>query len=90
MYLTDNPIESEEDDSFGHLEYVDILAEIILNVNPPWHVGIFGEWGSGKSSIINLLYNRIREEHEFKNIVVLSSTLGLTQKIRFGQNCSSN
>ncbi|WP_081605212.1 KAP family P-loop NTPase fold protein [Haloferax gibbonsii] len=71
MYLTDNPIKSEEDDSFGHIEYVDTLSEIIHNVTPPWHVGIFGEWGSGKSSIINLLYNRIRDNEEFENVLCI-------------------
>jgi len=69
MYLTDDPIEAEEDDSFGHLEYVDTLAEIIQDVEPPWHVGIFGEWGSGKSSIIHMLYNRFRGADEFDNLV---------------------
>jgi len=69
MYLTDDPIESEKDDSFGHLEYVDTLSDIIHSVEPPWHVGIFGEWGSGKSSIVNLLYNRLREDDQFENIV---------------------
>lgn len=71
MYLTDDPIKSEEDDSFGHKEYVDTLAEIIQNVEPPWHVGIFGEWGSGKSSIINLLYNRIRSESEYDDVLCI-------------------
>lgn len=69
MYLTDNPLESEEDDSFGHLEYVDTLSKIIQTVDPPWHVGIFGEWGTGKSSIVNLLYARLREDNQFKNTV---------------------
>lgn len=35
MYLTDDLIESEGDDSFGHLEYVDTLTEIIQTVEPP-------------------------------------------------------
>lgn len=71
MYLTDNPINSEEEDSFGHAEYVDSLSETILNVDPPWHIGIFGEWGSGKSSIIKLLDNRIQEGAEFENILCI-------------------
>ncbi|XVH33802.1 KAP family P-loop NTPase fold protein (plasmid) [Haloferacaceae archaeon DSL9] len=71
MFLTDDPITSEEEDSFGHIEYVDTLSEIIKNVEPPWHVGIFGEWGSGKSSIIKLLYNRIRTQSEFDNVLCI-------------------
>ena len=71
MFLTDDPITSEEEDSFGHIEYVDTLSEIIRNVEPPWHIGIFGEWGSGKSSIINLLYNRIRTRSEFDDVLCI-------------------
>ncbi|ELZ38330.1 KAP P-loop domain protein [Halorubrum saccharovorum DSM 1137] len=69
MYLIDKPIDSEDEDSFGHIEYVDTLSEVIRNVDPPWHIGIFGEWGSGKSSIINLLYNRIRSDQQFDDVV---------------------
>jgi hypothetical protein len=71
IFLTDDPITSEEEDSFGHIEYVDTLSEIIKNVEPPWHIGIFGEWGSGKSSIIKLLFNRIREQPEFDNVLCI-------------------
>lgn len=71
MYLSDSPISSEEEDRFGHTEYVDTLSEMIQNAEPPWHIGIFGEWGSGKSSIINLLYNRIRRNPEFEGILCI-------------------
>ncbi|WP_144902193.1 KAP family P-loop NTPase fold protein [Halobellus captivus] len=71
MFLTDDPITSEEQDSFGHIEYVDTLSTVIQNVEPPWHVGIFGEWGSGKSSIIKLLYNRIRSRSEFDEVLCI-------------------
>ncbi|MFP8888535.1 P-loop NTPase fold protein [Natrialbaceae archaeon A-CW2] len=58
--LNEETLESIEDDKFGHRAYVDTLEEIIYRVNPPWHIGLYGTWGSGKSTIVNLLYRRIR------------------------------
>lgn len=45
---------------FGHQAYVDTLADIVHRVEPPWHIGLYGTWGSGKSTIIDFLYRRIR------------------------------
>ncbi|WP_281196153.1 P-loop NTPase fold protein, partial [Halorubrum sp. F4] len=61
-FLTDEPIESDEEDAFQHTEYVDALERILGSVEAPWHIGIFGKWGSGKTSIIRLLFNRIEEQ----------------------------
>ncbi|WP_336327600.1 KAP family P-loop NTPase fold protein [Halovenus sp. HT40] len=69
LFLEDRAITSEEDDEFGHKEYADSLERILRNANPPWHIGIFGEWGSGKTSIIRMLYNRLREKKEFEDTV---------------------
>lgn len=69
FFLADRAITSEADDEFGHKEYADSLERILRNANPPWHIGIFGEWGSGKTSIIRMLYNRLREKKEFEDTV---------------------
>lgn len=69
LYLADRAITSETDDEFGHKEYADSLERILRNANPPWHIGIFGEWGSGKTSIIRMLYNRLRAKEEFEDTV---------------------
>lgn len=60
-FLSDDPIASDEEDAFQHTEYVDALERILTSVEEPWHIGIFGKWGSGKTSIIRLLFNRITE-----------------------------
>jgi hypothetical protein len=47
-----------------HLEYgrfVDQLARLVTEVTPPVNVALFGPWGSGKSSIGNLLKQRVAE-----------------------------
>lgn len=60
-FLPDEPIESIEEDEFRHKEYVDTLEEMVDSVNPPWNIGVFGEWGSGKTSIIKMLFSRLND-----------------------------
>lgn len=69
LLLADRAITSEDDDEFGHKEYADSLGRILQNANPPWHIGIFGEWGAGKTSIIRMLFNRLRTERKFEDTV---------------------
>lgn len=58
LFIPDNPISSIKEDQFRHQEYVDTLERIVEDADPPWHVGLFGEWGSGKTSVIRLLSQR--------------------------------
>jgi hypothetical protein len=59
ILLRENELDNVEDDEFDHTAYVDTLERVIAEAGPPWHIGLFGTWGTGKSSIVNLLYNRI-------------------------------
>jgi len=60
-FLSDDAIESVDEDEFRHKEYVDTLEQVVRSVDPPWNIGVFGEWGSGKTSIIKMLYSRLEE-----------------------------
>lgn len=60
-FLADTPIESTSEDEFRHREYVDTLERIVVDADPPWNIGVFGEWGSGKTSIIRMLYSRFQD-----------------------------
>jgi len=60
-YLSDSPIEDVDEDEFRHQEYVDTLDRMVEDADPPWNIGVFGEWGSGKTSIIRMLYSRLRD-----------------------------
>lgn len=64
VFLPDKPIESVEQDKFQHSEYVDSLEEILHNASPPWNIGVFGKWGTGKTSIIKLLFDRLEEQSD--------------------------
>lgn len=64
----DKPIESDEEDLFGFKKVAELLAQSIAE--PPNNfsitLGLEGQWGSGKSSILKLLDNAL-SARELKN-----------------------
>lgn len=51
----DNPITQIEDDLFDVTQYVDGLNMFIMECNTPMTIAIQGDWGSGKTSFMNLV-----------------------------------
>ncbi|MDA3905605.1 MAG: P-loop NTPase fold protein [Bacteroidales bacterium] len=72
IFLTDSP--NIEQDSFQvHTNIAETLYDILTKHNVSknsFTIGLFGEWGSGKSFIINKLYERIKKNKD-KNITYL-------------------
>lgn len=68
-FLDDRPA---EEDAIGHYRIIaDQLFETIhCNLGKPFVVGLFGSWGTGKSSIIKMLEARCEKEKNTKVIVV--------------------
>lgn len=64
VFLPDEPISSVEQDRFQHTEYVDSIEEILRNASPSWNIGVFGKWGTGKTSIIRLLFDRLADQED--------------------------
>lgn len=62
LYIPDDPIDEIKDDRFHHDTYANILLEIIKEVDPPCNIGLFGRWGSGKTSIIRILMKKIDDK----------------------------
>ena len=46
-------------DSLGHKEIVDNLISNIRNITPPFSLGIYGGWGTGKTSLMKQVFYRI-------------------------------
>jgi len=73
-FFSDQPIaaDKEQDIRFGHLDIVDNLKKIILNCPSPFTIGLFGKWGSGKTTILNALRKKLQDNDNKDNIAVVS------------------
>lgn len=64
MYSSDKPIQSIEADALGRTTFSRQLAHAILSYKETDNltIGLCGKWGSGKTSIINMVVETIHEE----------------------------
>lgn len=69
-YLPDEPILSSVDDKFSYNHFVDTLEEIILEPSGPMNIGLFGRWGVGKSSALNLLKERLQGNNNVEYTII--------------------
>lgn len=62
-YITDRPIETNEQDLLGRSTFTNYLAESIMNYESKdgLVIGLYGKWGSGKSSISNMAISKIEQ-----------------------------
>ncbi|MEW6438804.1 MAG: P-loop NTPase fold protein [Pseudomonadota bacterium] len=70
-YFNDSPIEKAEDDRYGVEPFAQALARGIVNIKDPvgTTIALYGEWGSGKSSVVNLVRSSIDKENNSELIV---------------------
>lgn len=59
----EEPIRTEEEDRFGRSIYAKVIAETIVNSGGAFNFGISGEWGSGKSSVLNLVEPLLKKKN---------------------------
>lgn len=62
--IKDKPIQNHSEDQLKINKYADALVQFILNSDTPITIGLQGEWGTGKTSMMNLL----RESLSDKNV----------------------
>lgn len=63
-FLGDFPITDPSQDLFNVSRYAETLADFILQANTPLTISIQGEWGSGKTSLMNLLTNVLKSHSD--------------------------
>lgn len=66
ILLNDQPIdgsESSREDGLGFSTYSDIIASTIKGTPGPFTIGIFGEWGTGKTSLLNLIKDKLTSDY---------------------------
>ena len=68
MFIYEKPIETEKDDFLGRKRFSQHLGKALLDWKEKESlvIAIYGEWGSGKSSVINLASENI-EKSDYKN-----------------------
>jgi len=69
MFKPDQPIQSSKDDILGRSSFAKSLGDAVLSYTEKESivVGLFGEWGSGKTSIINMMLEHIENVSKEKN-----------------------
>lgn len=63
-----------EDDRLGHAPFAERISKVIINLMAPngYVIGLHGQWGSGKSTILNFVLEYLKKhnaEHEGKQII---------------------
>ncbi|MAW84449.1 MAG: hypothetical protein CL832_08660 [Crocinitomicaceae bacterium] len=65
--ITDQPISSNQDDLLKVEKYSEALSKFISKSNTPITIGLQGEWGTGKTSLMSLLLEEFsRADREIK------------------------
>ncbi|MCP4393176.1 MAG: hypothetical protein GY804_02760 [Alphaproteobacteria bacterium] len=61
-FLPDEPITDKTEDIIGFSDFADLLRNSIYNTKAPFVYGVLGDWGVGKTSILNLLKNELTND----------------------------
>lgn len=63
---TDTPIKAREQDLIGRIPFAERLADILKSAAGPESlvIGLYGPWGSGKTSVINLVKNALSRKDD--------------------------
>ncbi|MBI3001622.1 MAG: hypothetical protein HYY46_24675 [Deltaproteobacteria bacterium] len=67
----DDPITRDDEDLLGRVVFVDRLFEQVLSVPSPqsFVFGLYGGWGEGKTSVLNLLQKRLAQDPNTVTVV---------------------
>ncbi len=66
--LKDIPINCKSNESLGLHEYSEALVEFISGCETPMTIALQGDWGSGKTSLMNLIRNELFNEEKVMTI----------------------
>ena len=84
-YNADKPIKTGSEDLLGRLFFSERLAKALYecDASDGLVIGLFGEWGSGKTSVLNMTMNEIKnmgEESENEPLIVTFSPWNYSDK----------
>lgn len=72
--ILDKEVAKVEEDRFGHTDLEEALRHLIEGeeYDPPYSIGLLGEWGSGKSSVKSFYIDRLERSQKRKNVYQVS------------------
>lgn len=59
-----SPVGTKSQDQFAYFEYVEPLATQLFNAGHGFTLGIFGGWGQGKTSLMEMLHHRVKQRRK--------------------------
>lgn len=68
-FLSDEAIGEVADDRLKHPSIAETLKDIVVNCPLPFTIGLFGKWGTGKSSISNFLKSKLNTQDKTVAVV---------------------
>ena len=75
MILQDSPIQKQSQDELGRISMVELIGNSIIEFSKKKHhctnLGIYGAWGCGKTSMINLVQNYLVANGNHDNIAIV-------------------
>jgi len=73
IFYSDQPIHRSEEDLFGRAEFAKHIARSIANIPGPesFVFGLSGPWGSGKTSLINMVEHELQKLYENSEKIVV-------------------
>ena len=77
--LRDIPITSFEQETLEVKPYAEALAQFIMECDTPMTIAIQGDWGSGKTSMMNLVKSSIENDHPGKMCSIWFNTWQYSQ-----------
>lgn len=60
--LIDKPIEKKDNDTFNVEQYIEALSKFVQECDTPMTIAVQGDWGSGKTSIMNMVKNDLGDK----------------------------
>lgn len=60
-FVKDESLHNADNDMFNYSDISRVLDDIVETNEPPFNVAIIGKWGLGKSSLINLVVDKLKK-----------------------------
>ncbi len=73
MYYSDKPILTSEEDSLKRWHFAELMAKALANLqnSDTFTIGLYGRWGNGKTSLVNMMLKEI-EKNQMEQEKVIS------------------